>query len=121
MLSFNFYGKSNQKAHSIQFSEDFYQWLIESDFGWVGRSRLMKIMIDGEWEELPVITLENPTRAMLVTYLNEMVLRETGNFLQDLDENLPRERLEPRHYRMKKLLELLSCMKDVDWMYFQRV
>lgn len=121
MLSFSFYGESNQSAYCIQVSEQFYEWLIQADFGLVGRSLPTKIMLDGEEEELPLVRLENPTRGMLATYFSELVLSETGQMLSELDAGVTREALEPRQYRMKKLLELLSCVKDSSWQYLQRI
>ncbi|NEO85462.1 MAG: hypothetical protein F6J87_14625 [Spirulina sp. SIO3F2] len=121
MLSFNFYGKSDQSAYCIQVSEQFYEWLIQADFGLVGRSHPTKIMLDGEEEELPLVRLENPTRGMLTAYFNGLVLSETGQMLVELDAGVAREVLQPRQYRMKKLLELLDCVKDSSWHYLQRV
>ncbi|MEM8638213.1 MAG: hypothetical protein AAGG51_05235 [Cyanobacteria bacterium P01_G01_bin.54] len=121
MLNFNFYAKSNQSAYCIQVSEQFYEWLIQADFGLVGRSRSTKIILDGEEEELPLVWLENPTRGMLIAYFNDLVLSETKQMLLDLDSGVSRESLAPRQYRMKKLLELLGCVKDSSWQYLQRV
>lgn len=121
MLSFNFYREASSEARCVQVSESFYEWLIASDFGLVGRSRPTQIMLDGELEELPLIRLADPTRGMLIAYFNDMVLSETGQMLRDLEANVSREELEPRQYRMKKLLELLGCVKDLGWQYLQRI
>ncbi|MGB0561559.1 MAG: hypothetical protein ACPGVO_07110 [Spirulinaceae cyanobacterium] len=121
MLSFNFYGTSDQSAHCIQVSEQFYEWLIQADFGLVSRSRPTKIVLDGEEEELSLVRLENPTRGILTAYFNELVLSETGQMLVELDAGVSREALAPRQYRMKKLLALLGCVKDSSWQYLQRV
>ncbi|MEM8639971.1 MAG: hypothetical protein AAGG51_14320 [Cyanobacteria bacterium P01_G01_bin.54] len=51
----------------------------------------------------------------------ELVLSETGQMLVEFDAGVSRKILAPRQYRMKKLLELLGCVKDWSWQYLQRV
>ncbi|MEQ9672525.1 hypothetical protein [Coleofasciculus sp. G2-EDA-02] len=120
MLSINFYGENGESPKSIRVGEDFYQWLAYSDFAQVGRSQLRTICIDGEEIELPLLPLTSTTRSMLIALFNEMVLTETAAMLTDLEKTVSQELLEPRTYRLKKLLELLNCCKNSGLAYLQR-
>jgi hypothetical protein len=120
MLSISFYGENGDTPKSIRVGEEFYQWLAYSDFAQVGRSQLTPICIDGEEIELPLIPLASTTRSMFVACFNEMILKETAAMLADLEKTISKEILEPRAYRIKKLLELLNYCKNSSFAYLQR-
>lgn len=120
MLSINFYGSNGQIPHCVRMGESLYEWLATSDFAQVGRSRLTPIEVDGEKIELPLITLNSTTRSMFIALFNEMVLSETTAMLSDLDNNVAQDVLAPRTYRLKKLIEMLNCLKDGNFSHLQR-
>ncbi|MEM9216112.1 MAG: hypothetical protein AAGD25_17425 [Cyanobacteria bacterium P01_F01_bin.150] len=120
MLNVTFYADNGQIPHSIRMGEAFYEWLATSDFAQVGRSKPTPIQIDGELIELPLITLTSTTQSMFIALFNEMVLSETTAMLNDLDNNVTQDMLASRTYRLKKLIELLNCLKSGNFSYLQR-
>jgi len=76
--------------------------------------------VDGENAELPLIHLGRTTRSMLIACFNEMILGETAAMLADLETAISQEALAPRTHCLKKLLELLDCLKDSGLAYLQR-
>ncbi|HBB35283.1 MAG TPA: hypothetical protein DDZ80_01340 [Cyanobacteria bacterium UBA8803] len=120
MLNISFYAENGSASQSIRVGEEFYQWLAHSDFAQVGHSQLTTICLDGEEIQLPLIPLASTTRSMLIAFFNEMILKETAAMLADLERTISKEILEPRTYRIKKLLELLNCCKNSTFAYLQR-
>ncbi|MEB3233594.1 MAG: hypothetical protein VKJ64_21475 [Leptolyngbyaceae bacterium] len=120
MLSFTFYTQNGQRLHCIRMAESLYEWLIQSDFAQVGRSQPTTLQLEGEALELPLIFLSSTTRSMFIALFNEMILLETSAMLNDLDHNFSQTTIAPRSYRLKKLIELLTCLKDPEFTYFQR-
>jgi hypothetical protein len=120
MFNISFYGEKGDVTQSIRVGEEFYQWLAYSDFAQVGRSQVTTICIDGEEIQLPLIPLATTTRSMLIAFFNEMILKETAAMLADLERTISKEIVEPRTYRLKKLLELLNCCKNSSFAYLQR-
>ena len=121
MLSISFYPENGDAPRCIRVNEAFYEWLARSDFAQVGHSKLTAIEVDGETAELPLIRLGRTTRSMLIACFNEMILGETAAMLADLEAAIAQEALAPRTNRLKKLLELLDCLKDRGFAYLQRV
>ncbi|MEQ9485546.1 hypothetical protein [Coleofasciculus sp. F4-SAH-05] len=120
MLNISFYGQNGNPPQIIRVGEEFYQWLADSDFAQVGRSKITTICIDGEAVKLPLIRLSSTTRSMLIACFNEMILKETEAMLVELESTLAKEILEKRTYRIKKLLELLNGCKNSSFAYLQR-
>jgi len=120
MLTISFYGENGNHSQTIRVGEEFYQWLADSDFAQVGRSKITTICLDREVVELPLIRLSSTTRSMLIACFNEMILKETAAMLVDLDKTISQEMLGERTYRLKKLLELLNCCKNSSFAYLQR-
>jgi hypothetical protein len=120
MLSLHFYSAHGHPPHSIRVAEDFYEWLAKSDFSALGQSSATEIEIEGETVCLPLIKLEVPTRQKLVTFFSETIFSETREVLAELERATTQADILPRAYRLKKLLELLDCVKVESYDYFQR-
>lgn len=120
MLSFHFYSADGQVDHTIRVSEQFYDWLARSPFSQVGRSRLTALCLEGEWVDLPLVSLGNPTRSLFTTLFNELIVSETAELLRFLDEGAGALGWLECQERLKRLLELLSCVKNSEYAYLQR-
>ena len=66
---------------------------------------------------MPLVT---ETRSMLVEFFSDPVFSETRSMLGDLDRSLLQAELVTKTYRLKKLLELLDCLKSETYQYLQR-
>lgn len=120
MLSINFYSDNGQATHSIRVVDDFYEWLARSEFSKLGRSQLTPLEIEGETAELPLVDLGTETRSRLIEFFSECIFRETRSVLGDLDNAVPQPELAVKTYRLKKLLEMLDCVKSGVYQYLQR-
>jgi hypothetical protein len=120
MLSIHFYSETGQVAHSIRVVDDFYEWLARSEFSKVGRSQQTQIEIEGETAELPLVPLVAETRSRLIEFFSESIFQETRLMLGDIEHSMPQPELVLKTYRLKKLLELLDCLKSGVYQYLQR-
>jgi hypothetical protein len=120
MLSISFYSGNGQTTHSIRVVDDFYEWLARSEFSKLGRSYLTPLEIEGETAELPLVSLGTETRSRLIEFFSECIFRETRSVLGDLDNAVPQPELAAKTYRLKKLLEMLDCLKNGVYQYLQR-
>ena len=120
MLSISFYSSNGQTNHSIRVIDDFYEWLARSEFSKLGRSQQTQLEIEGETAELPLVPLVTETRSRLIEFFSERIFSETRSMLGDLDRSTPQSELTIKTYRLKKLLELLDCLKSETYQYLQR-
>lgn len=125
-----------QANHSVQVSDDFYEWLARcatsdhgsSDFSKLGRSQQTKLEIEGETAELPLVPLVAETRSKLIELFSERIFSETRfpfreampTMLGELDRLTPQPELSTKTYRLKKLLEVLDCLKSETYQYLQQ-
>lgn len=119
MLSISFFSNSGQESHSIRVIDDFYEWLARSEFSKLIRSQVTKIELDGEMTELPLVDLGTETRSQLIVFLSETIFRETRSMLGDMERSATQAELSVKTYRLKKLLEMLDCMKSRIYQYLQ--
>jgi hypothetical protein len=120
MLSISFYSGTGQAAHSIRVVDDFYEWLARSEFSKLGRSQQTQIEIEGETADLPLVPLVAETRTKLIEFFSERIFQETKMMLGDIENSTPSSELVVKTYRLKKLLELLDCLKNGVYQYLQR-
>jgi hypothetical protein len=120
MLSISFYSGDGKAIHSIRVIDDFYEWLAKSEFSRLGRSQLMPLEVEGERAELPLVPLAGETRSQLIEFFSECIFQETRQMLGDLDKSVSQPELAVKTYRLKKLLELLDCLKNGIYQYLQR-
>jgi hypothetical protein len=119
MLSISLYSINGQTNHSIRVIDDFYEWLARSEFSMLGRSQKTQIELEGEMAELPLVPLLAETRSRLIEFFSEHIFSETRSMLGDLERSLPQPELVTKTYRLKKLLELLDCLKSETYQYLQ--
>jgi hypothetical protein len=119
MLSISFYAKDGNPPKSIRVVDDFYEWLAKSDFSKVGQSEKTDLEIDGEIIELPVVTLGNSNRRNLISFFSSTIQDETAALLKHLDAE-SESSVSTRTYRLRKMLELVDCLKSESYQYLQR-
>ena len=90
MLDISFYSASGKSPLTIDVTENFYQWLIQSDFAEIGVARPHQFQIDGETVELEVVDLEKgnvSNRQRFREFLLEVIAQEASSVLQQLDQS----------------------------------
>lgn len=118
MLDISFYTNNGQSSYHVEVAENFLEWLARSEFAKIGEEKPRKIWLDGDKESLPLVKLGKVNRKKLIEFFNDCIVNETKEILNQLGESLIKEE---RIYRLKKLIELLDCIKDEKYQYLQRI
>jgi hypothetical protein len=121
MLDIIFYSPNNQQPEYVEVSEDLYEWLAKSKFSKIGKSVEIKIQIDGEDEELPLVELDKDNRSHLRLFFLEAVAEESDAVLTQLEDCPSKEDYQNTTYRLRKLQELRKCIENENYQYLQRV
>ena len=118
MLDIEFFGRDKQPMCRVEVADNFLLWLARTDFARIGEETATDLSIDGELLTLPLVKLAPVTRKTFVEFFTESVLLHTKQILLQLEQDKPQAELV---YRLKKLMELLDCLKNEDYQYLQRV
>jgi hypothetical protein len=121
MLDITFYTINGQPPRSVEVAEDIYEWLAKSDFSKIGKSVPIKILVEGEKEKIPLIQLTKRNRKKLRTFLGEKIIRESDAVLTELGESPSKKEYQDGTNLLSKLHELLKCVENEHYLYFQRV
>lgn len=124
-LDITFYGKNGEvEPSTIEFSEDFYQKLIESGFPEIGASHKIKIKIDDEETEINAIDLEKgkiTNRDRFIDFFKEEIIEQSKNMLQSLGDSPSKEEYQTHSYPLRKFQEILSYLENNKYHYLERV
>jgi hypothetical protein len=104
-------------------TENFYQWLIQSDFAEIGVARPHQIPLDGETVELEVVDLEKgnvSNRQRFREFLLEVIAQEASAMLQQLGESPSPEKYQHCTYKLKRLQQLRRGIEDKSYQFLQR-
>ncbi|HBL14272.1 MAG TPA: hypothetical protein DD379_23370 [Cyanobacteria bacterium UBA11162] len=121
MLDVIFYSTIHQQPEYVEVSEEFYEWLAKSQFSKIGKSVEIKILIDGEEEELPLVELNPENRHQLRLFFLEAVAEESDAVLTQIEDCLAKEEYQKATYSLRKLQQLRKCIENENYQYFQRV
>jgi len=124
-LDITFYGKNGEvEPSTIEFSEDFYQKLIESGFPEIGDSHKIKIKIDDEETEINAIDLEKgkiTNRDRFIDFFKEEIIEQSKNMSQSLGDSPSKEEYQTHSYPLRKFQEILSYLEINKYHYLERV
>ena len=118
MLYISFYNAQATSARHIEVAENFLLWLAKTEFSTIGEEQKNCILIDGEPENLPLVTLETPIRKSFIDFFNDVIIRETKTVLAQLNHTNPNTETL---YRLQKLIEILDCFKEETYRYLRRI
>lgn len=118
MLDIEFFSRDKQPMCRVEVADNFLLWLARTDFAHIGEEIATDLSINGETLTLPLVKLAPVTRKTFVEFFTESVLLHTKQILLQLEQGKPQAELV---YRLKKLMELLDCLKNEDYQYLQRV
>ncbi len=123
MLDISFYSKSKKAPITIDVSEQFYKWLINSDFSEIGVSRPQKIKIDDEEIELNLVDLNKGkirNRQRFRDFLVEVIVQEVGEMLTRLGNSPSKQEYQDATYTLKKLQQIKMYIEDEHYQFVQR-
>ena len=118
MLDISFYATEGQSIHHVEVAENFLEWLARSDFAKIGEDKVITVSIDGEEIDLSLVKLGKRTRYKLIAFFNSAIVDETKILLERVREYLAQPE---RAYRLRKLIEILDCLKDENYQYLRRI
>ena len=102
----------------VEVADTFLLWLARTDFARIGEEAATDLSINGELFTLPLVKLAPATRKTFVEFFTDSVVLHTKQVLMQLEQDKPQAELV---YRLKKLIELLDCLKNEEYQYLQRV
>jgi hypothetical protein len=118
MLDLSFYPAEGQPIHHVEVAENFLEWLARSEFSKIGKDRVTTLSIDGEEIDLSLVKLGKRTRYKFISFLSSAIVDETKIILSQIGDYFSQPE---RVYRLRKLIELLDCLKDETYQYLQRI
>ncbi|GAK52083.1 hypothetical protein U14_03330 [Candidatus Moduliflexus flocculans] len=123
MLDISLYSKMGKPPITIDVSENFYAWLIQSDFAEIGVTRPQTIMIDGEEQAVDVIDLTKgkiSNRQRLREFLIEVMAQEVHEMFKRLGETPTKKEYQEATYNLKKLQQLKLSIEDEAYQFLQK-
>ncbi|GCL43417.1 hypothetical protein [Dolichospermum planctonicum] len=123
-LDITFYSKNGEASDTIEFSEQFYEKLIKSDFTEIGASHKIKIKVDEEEQEIEAIDLNKgiiTNRQRLIDFFKEKIVEESKNMIEKLGDAPSKDEYEKQSYSLKKFHEILASVEDKKYDYLERV
>lgn len=118
MLDIEFFSSDKQPMCRVEVADTFLLWLARTDFARIGEEAATDLSINGEPFTLPLVKLVPATRKTFVEFFTDSVVLHTKQVIVQLEQDKPQAELV---YRLKKLIELLDCLKNEDYQYLQRV
>lgn len=119
MLDISFYTEG-QEPHTIEMTEDFFEWLAHTNFSRIGKSQPTLINIEEEKEELLLIKLDPENRPILKYFLRDAIILESEKIIENLGDDPSKEEYQKLTYPLKKLHELRRCVENETYQYLQR-
>lgn len=123
MLDISLYSASGKLPLTIDVTENFYQWLSQSDFAEIGVARPQLIQLDDETVELEVVDLDKgnvSNRQRFREFLLEVIAQESSAMLQHLGESPTPEKYQHCTYKLKRLQKLRLGIEDKSYQFLQR-
>lgn len=123
MLDISLYSTNGKAPLTIDVTENFYQWLIQSDFSEIGVARPQLIPMDGETVEMEVVDLEKgniSNRQRFREFLLEVIAQESSAMLQQLGESPSPDKYQSCTYKLKRLQQLRLGIEDKNYQFLQR-
>ena len=124
MLDITFYPDRTGQPRYISVAKDFLLWLAKSDFIEIGSDQITEIEIDGESAQLPLVKLGEgkiSNRQRFRDFFLETIRQESDRVLTYLGDSPSKEEYKIVTYRLKKLLEILQCIENENYLYLQRI
>ena len=122
MLDITFYSKNGESPATIEFSAQFYERLIKSDFVEIGKTHKLSIEIDDENLEIQAIDLDKGTitnRQRLIDFLKETIVQESLNMLEKLGDSPSKEAYKEKTSDLRIFQEILQCLKNTKYCYLE--
>ncbi|ACK70739.1 hypothetical protein PCC7424_2318 [Gloeothece citriformis PCC 7424] len=120
MLDFSFYSHDKKALNNVDISQNFYEWLIQSEFSKIGQSEEQEMQGDGETVKVSVVLLEGENRRKFSDFFRDAIVHESDSMLEKLGESPSKEEYIKASSRLKQLQDLRKAIEDEKFKYFSR-
>lgn len=120
MLDISFYSHDKKALETIETSEDFYNWLTQSEFSKIGKSEEKEMQGDGEVVKVSVVLLEGENRRRFSDFFRDAIVYESDSMLGKLGSSPSKEEYINASSRLKNLQDLRKIIEDEKFKYFSR-
>ncbi|CAD5946088.1 hypothetical protein PCC7805_02257 [Planktothrix agardhii] len=121
-LDITFYSKNGEAPATIEFSEQFYERLIKSDFVEIGKRHKLELIIDDEKTEIDAIDLDKgkiTNRQRLIDFLKEVIVEESLNMIERLGDSPSKEEYKSQTSALRIFQKILQCLKNPQYTYIE--
>ena len=121
-LDLTFYSKNGEAPATIEFSEQFYERLIKSDFAEIGKPHRLEVEIDEEKIEIEAIDLDKgkiTNRQRLIDFLKEVIVEEGLNMIEILGDSPAKEEYKAQTSALRTFQEILQYLKNSQYTYIE--
>lgn len=118
MLDLSFCTNKGQPIHHVEVAENFLEWLARSEVSKIGKDKLRTVSIDDEEVGLHLVNLGKRNRYKFIVFFSSAIVEETKLLLTQIDDYLSQP---DRAYKLRKLIEILDCLKNESYQYLQRI
>lgn len=120
MLDISFYSYDKKALETIEISEDFYNWLTQSEFSKIGKSEEKEMQGDGEVVKVSAVLLEGENRRRFSDFFRDAIVYESDSMLGKLGSSPSKEEYINASSRLKNLQDLRKIIEDEKFKYFSR-
>lgn len=120
MLDISFYLHNKEAIETVEISEDFYDWLSQSEFSQIGESEEKEMLGDGEAVKISVVLLEGENRRKFSNFFRDAIVQESDNMLNKLGTSPSKEEYVSASSKLKNLQNLRKFIEDEKFKYLSR-
>jgi len=123
MLDISFYSTRGKPPITTDVSDNFYEWLTQSDFSEIGAVRPHTVMLDDEAIEIDVVDLDKGNirnRQRFREFLVEVIVQEVNEMLRNLGDAPSKEEYQDATYKLRKLQQLRTYIEDESYQFLQK-
>lgn len=120
MLDISFYSQSKEAVETVEFSEDLYTWLTQSEFSKIGKSEEKEMKGDGESVQVSVVLLEGDNRRKFSDFFRDVIVQESDGMLSKLGSSPSKQESLDAFSRLRTLQDLRKFVEDEKFKYLSR-
>jgi hypothetical protein len=119
MLDIVFYSQDKMTVDTVDVSENFYEWLKQSDFSKIAKPQEIEMQPDGEPVKTSVIPLEGINRRNLSVFFRDAIVQESDDMLNKSGNSPSKQEYVDITYKLKILHSLRKLVEDEKCKYLE--
>ena len=119
MLDIVFYSQAKTTVNGVEVTENFYNWLIQSEFSQIGKTEKVEMKPDGEPVKVDAILLEGGNRRKFSNFFRDEIVQESDEVLRKLGDSPSKQEYADATFRLKNLQDLRKLVEDEKCKYLE--